>query len=116
MDLELWKQQKKCLKLTNKNISDLSGIPLRTVEAIFVGKTQYPRSDTVDAIETVLGINQDKNTISPAERELFDLINQLDEEEVKELSNFLDFIVSKRKWDIFTKDYQYSGNKSCKYC
>lgn len=98
MDLELWKQKKKELKLTNQQISNLSSIPLRTVEAIFAGKTQFPRSDTVDAIEKVLEINKNVGlNISSEDRELIELIKQLSDEETKELSNFVDFIIAKRK-------------------
>ena len=98
MDLLLWKQKKKELKLTNQAISDTSGIPLRTVEAIFAGKTQFPRSDTVDAIEKALGL--DKNfvpDISAEDKELIELIKQLDDEQTNELSNFVDYLLSKRK-------------------
>lgn len=56
MNLELWKRRKKDLKLTLQEISDISGIPKRTVDQIFSGKTTNPRIDTAQAIEKVLGI------------------------------------------------------------
>ena len=54
MDLELWKKRKKELKLTYQRISNLSGIPNRTIEDIFAGKTPNPRERTVRAIDMVL--------------------------------------------------------------
>lgn len=93
MNLELWKKTKKEKKLTNQNISNLSGVPKRTIEDIFSGSTKSPRADTVEAIEKALGISQ----APKEENELLNLINQLNEEEIQELSNFVDYIISKRK-------------------
>lgn len=56
-NLEFYKTRKKELKLTNKKISNISGIPLRTVEDFFRGAYQNPRIDTVEAIERALGLN-----------------------------------------------------------
>ncbi len=56
MDISLWKQRKKELKLTYEEISRLSGIPLTTVKYIFLGYVETPRIDTVQAIEKALGI------------------------------------------------------------
>ena len=97
MDVLLWKQKKKELKLTNQLISDMSSIPLRTVEAIFAGKTKFPRSDTVDAIEKVLGINnQDVLPSVPEEKkELVDLILKLNDDSIKELRTILDYVLKK---------------------
>lgn len=96
MDLELWKQTKKEKRLTLQDISDLSGIPKRTVDAIFVGKTPNPRIDTVEAIEKALGINQEPKVTS-AQSELFELINSMNEEELAELNQIVDYVISKRK-------------------
>jgi repressor LexA len=39
----------------------------------------------------------EKTTVTKEETELISLINQLNEEEVKELYNYIDYIISKRK-------------------
>ncbi len=54
--LELWKERKKELRLTNKAISELANLPLRTVEQIMCGSVKSPRLDTVEAIERALGL------------------------------------------------------------
>lgn len=56
MNLEMMKKRKKELGLTNQKLSELSGIPLGTVNKIFSGATKYPQYDTMLALETVLGL------------------------------------------------------------
>ena len=101
MDIEFLKQIKKEKKMTLQEISDLSGIPKRTVDGIFSGKTKNPRIDTMQAIERALGIENEKTPpgreLTDGEKELFELLTQLTEDEIDELSNFVDFIISKRK-------------------
>lgn len=98
MDLLLWKQRKKELKLTNQAISDISGIPKRTVEDIFAGVTKFPRSDTVDAIENALGIGKDiEADISAEEQAFIETFRQLTEDEKKEFYSIANFILAKRK-------------------
>ena len=94
MTIEALKQRKKELKMTLQEISDKSGIPKRTVDDIFRGYTKHPRIDTLQAIERALGISSEPKEET---KELVSLIEQLTEEEVKELSNFIDFLISKRK-------------------
>lgn len=55
--LEFYKNRKKELKLTNEDIANQSGIPIRTVEDFFRGASRDPRLSTVRAIEQVLGIS-----------------------------------------------------------
>ena len=54
MNTEELKVRKKALGYTNKMISELSGVPLGTVNKIFSGATDAPRYDTLHAIESVL--------------------------------------------------------------
>lgn len=42
------------LRLTYQKISQLSGIPLRTVQNVFSGTTKAPRAHTLDALEAAL--------------------------------------------------------------
>lgn len=58
-NLQFYKTKKKQLKLTNQAISELSGIPKRTIEDFFRGASVNPRIDTVEAINRVLGIKSD---------------------------------------------------------
>ena len=98
--LQTWKQQKKALKYTNKDIAEKAKLPLRTVEQIMCGKVKNPRLDTVEAINSALGLHEvptfDRE-LSDGEKELLSLISQLSDDEVDELSSFIDYIVSKRK-------------------
>lgn len=55
MTLEDMKSRKKELGYTYEQISQLSGIPLGTVQKIFTGVTASPRYDTLAALERVLG-------------------------------------------------------------
>lgn len=57
MNIEILKTAKKRKKLTLQQIADLSGIPKRTVDQIFSGKTTNPRIDTLEAIQEALGLN-----------------------------------------------------------
>lgn len=98
MDLELWKTVKKQKKLTISDIAKLSNLPKGSVQNIFCGYVPNPRTDTVQAIERALGLDKEVvQGISAEERELIELVKQLTDEETKELSNFVDFIISKRK-------------------
>jgi transcriptional regulator with XRE-family HTH domain len=97
MNLELWKKIKKEKKLTLLDISKMSNIPKRTVDDIFAGVTKNPRTDTVEAIERALGLGKETPPLSAEEKELIELIKQMTDEETKELSNYIDYIVSKRK-------------------
>ena len=95
MDLELWKKVKKEKKLTNQELAEISCVPKRTIENIFSGHTKFPRADTVEAIEKALGLNKMNSTHE--ENVLYNLILQLTDEETEELSNYVDYIISKRK-------------------
>jgi transcriptional regulator with XRE-family HTH domain len=83
MDIELWKKTKKEKRLTNQDISELSGVPKRTIENIFSGSTSFPRADTVQAIEKALGINNEPVELSPIKKKLIDIISQLSDENVE---------------------------------
>ena len=54
MTAEELRARKKALGYTNKMVSELSGVPLGTVNKLFSGETSAPRYDTLRAIETVL--------------------------------------------------------------
>ena len=58
MTIEEMKQQKLQRGYSYAQISDLSGVPLGTVQKIFSGETEHPRYATLQALEEVLK-NQD---------------------------------------------------------
>jgi transcriptional regulator with XRE-family HTH domain len=97
--LQLWRERKKHLGLTNQEIANLAELPLRTVEQIMCGKVKHPRLDTVKAIEQALGIKKTPpgNDLPEDVKQLVELVMELSEDEVNELSNFIDYIISKRK-------------------
>lgn len=99
-DIETLKARRKALKMTFDELSLASNIPVRTLENIFHGITRNPRTDTMQAIERALGITPGQEVLpayTEEEKQLFELIQQLTDEEAKELSNFVDYILSKRK-------------------
>jgi transcriptional regulator with XRE-family HTH domain len=98
MTIQEIKEYLKLNKITYQDLSERSGIALNTLKNIFRGKTEHPRIDTMQAIETALGLTAtQEQTLSVEEKQLFSLIAQLTDEEVKELSNFVDYIISKRE-------------------
>ena len=58
MTIEEMKKRKKELGLSCKRISELSKVPLATVQKIFSGKTASPRYNTIQAIAGILSHNQ----------------------------------------------------------
>ena len=97
MDIVKIKEILNAKNLTYQNLANLSGVPIQTIQKIFAGITQNPRIDTIQAIEKALGINNELPKLSTEEKELIELIKQMTDEETKELSNYIDYIVSKRK-------------------
>lgn len=97
MNLELWKKIKKEKKLTNQGISEISGVPKRTIENIFSGNTPTPRTDTVEAIEKALGIKEEQsiNTLSSKEKEIVDLLMQLDDDKLEDALSVIKIIAKK---------------------
>ena len=58
MTIDEMKTRKRELGYTNEMISELSGVPLGTVQKLFAGFTSAPRKKTIDAIEKVLSRKQ----------------------------------------------------------
>lgn len=56
MEIEILKEQKKKLKMTNADLARLSGVSLGTINKIFSGATRAPQIDTMRAILKVLRI------------------------------------------------------------
>ena len=64
IDLQLWKERKKALKLSLQDIANETGISISTLKDIFRGATAAPRIDTVSAIEMVLEIKIHRSPIT----------------------------------------------------
>lgn len=58
MDIELWKERKKQLKLTFEDLSKSTSLSVRTLKSLFSGERTNTTTFTVEAIEKALGINQ----------------------------------------------------------
>ena len=59
MTIAEMKKRKKELGYTNEKISELSGVPLGTVQKIIAGVTESPRYETLQALSRVLGRKMD---------------------------------------------------------
>jgi transcriptional regulator with XRE-family HTH domain len=101
MDISIEKlnEIRKQKKISYDELAKLTGYSRSTITNIFCGYVDFPRHETMQAIERALGIEEEKTApeYTDAERQLFELIKQLTDEETEELSNFVDFILSKRK-------------------
>lgn len=108
MNLELWKKIKKEKKLTIEQIAKAANLPKGSVQNIFCGYVPNPRSDTVEAIERALGINEKS---SPAEQEsmkvpdslkpyqfaFYEGLDGLSDESMKDILKYIEFRKSQEK-------------------
>ena len=98
MDIELWKQRKKELKLTFEDISQTTGVSIRTLKGLFSGERTNTTTYTAQAIENALGIGKDIEVdISAEEQAFIETFRQLTEDEKKEFYSIANFILAKRK-------------------
>ena len=104
MDIEYLKKVKKEKKMTLQDISDRSGIPKRTVDGIFSGKTKNPRIDTMQAIEKALGIEKTPPEETEGAQEWMQLYYSFNEENrvllVKFITAFKDMPPERRRFII----------------
>ena len=91
------KSYMKANRITYDELSERSGLSISTIKKIFSGISQYPRIDTMETIRRALGIEEQPSEYSEEEKRLLSLISELTDEEAQELSNYIDFIISKRK-------------------
>lgn len=85
--------------------------PTAVCIAVGISKSNYsnwndkttPRKTTLIKIAEYLGVSEEeltigqKTTLTEEEKNLVSLIAELTDEETKELSNFVDYLISKRK-------------------
>ena len=60
MTVEEMKQRKKELGYSNEKLSELSGVPLGTVQKVLAGVTRSPRYETLIALERILKKHTDR--------------------------------------------------------
>jgi transcriptional regulator with XRE-family HTH domain len=87
-------EYRKKIGMSVDEVAERANLAKSTVQKVLFGVVEHPRIDTLQAIERALGISSEPKEET---KELVSLIEQLTEEEVQELSNFIDFMISKRK-------------------
>ena len=70
MDLNLWRAAKKEQHLTIAEIAESACLPKGTVQNIFCGYVPNPRTDTVEAIERAVGLNEKSPTVRDAQSDI----------------------------------------------
>lgn len=58
MEIQTIKQYMRSNKITYEELANRSGLSISTIKKIFSGISQYPRIDTMQAIEQALELNQ----------------------------------------------------------
>lgn len=95
------KAEKERQRMSYDKLAELSGVPKTTLTNILLGYTQTVNTENYQAIERALGFTDEEKVeehqLSDEEKQLVSLIAELTDEEVKELSNFVDYIISKRE-------------------
>ncbi|MGN1414093.1 MAG: Uma2 family endonuclease [Anaerovoracaceae bacterium] len=106
MTIEEMKQRKKELGYSNAMISQLSGVPLGTVQKIFSGATTAPRYETLSALERVLNPSSaDKSGVSPTD---FSGSSRLGEAEYTYAASGTAHSVSKKRPGEYTLEDYYA--------
>lgn len=108
--LDKLKERRSELRLSNQKISELSGIPLPTINSIFAGQVKNPTIFTIGPICAVLGISLDafwgiKNE-SMAEEEI-----QRIQEEYKQHKTALKQIVEEHSYRLAHKEDEIQHNQ-----
>lgn len=100
--LALWREKKKELGMTNKQIAELAKLPLRTVEQVMCGTVASPRLDTVQAIEHALGLDEEpKSSVQVPDKykdimvALNDGDKNLQQEDIDAIVRFIEFTKNK---------------------
>lgn len=102
MTIQEIKTYMKKQKITYQVLSDLSGVPITTIKDIFRGATVNPRIDTMNAIVTALGLDNNETMSIPKNLENVPIafsgkLEQLTQEDMEDVSNYIDFIIAKKK-------------------
>lgn len=90
-------EERKRQGLSIKELAERANIPKSTVEKILFKITKHPRIDTLQALRSALGLSNEEPEYTEDEKELFELIGQLTDEEAQEMWSFLEYLISKRQ-------------------
>lgn len=91
---------------TQEELGKLIGLKKAAIHKYESGIVQNMKRTTIGKLANIFNVspsyllgytNEKNNEVSKEQEQLFDLIQQLTDEEVTELSNYVDFIISKRK-------------------
>lgn len=96
MEIAELKQYLKSRGMTYKDLAEKSNVSESTLKNLFSGVTKNPRIDTMRAIETALGLYE-PTEIPKKLKAVLEAIADFSDDEMKELKNYIAFIVSKRK-------------------
>lgn len=105
MDIQIIKNRMKKLKMNQIELSEKSGVGLQTIRSIMSGRTQRPRIDTVEAIETALGINAAETTI-PVETNFQRLFNTLTEQQQEIILETMRYMCESNTHELRTKQWR----------
>ena len=106
MDTTQLNERRKQIGLSLEDVAKAANLPKSTVEKILFGVVKYPRIDTMQAIEKALGLDKTQEErelkelyagATEEKKQLFDLIMSLSDEQVDKLTEFADFLISKRE-------------------
>lgn len=109
------KERKKELKITNRQLSDLSGVSYGTLNKILGSETQEPSITNIIKISQALGLETEyvihgkKNNatdnsdilseslaLNISDSELTDILNRLSDKSLSELESYLDYLLWKQ--------------------
>lgn len=83
-------------KITQLQLSEMSGIPIGTLRDIFRHATQNPRIDTMQAIENALGLNKNAVEEKPPQsiENLIAHLRELPKEKQQELAPVIEHMIN----------------------
>ena len=102
--IEHIKSRKKELKMTNQQLSEISGVSYGTLNKILVSETKEPSIGNIIKISAALGLStefvitgHEKSTSSVNERDAYkEMLSELSDDELKELKKFTAYLLWKR--------------------
>lgn len=109
------KERKKELKITNRQLSELSGVSYGTLNKILGSETQEPSITNIIKISQALGLEteyvihgkknnatdnsdipSDSLALNISDSELTDILNRLSDKSLSELESYLDYLLWKQ--------------------
>lgn len=108
MDIMEIKRYLKEYKITYKMLAEMSGVPESTLKNIFGGFTPHPRTDTMEAIERALGINEKSppvqqeglkvpDSLKPYQVAFYEGVDGLSDQSMKDILKYIEFTKEKEK-------------------